>query len=148
MQHELLDRRRVYQILHDNGIRTPRHVVLNAEERSAETVRQCDDWIEINGIRFNKPVVEKPVDSGVCRSHSLQIDTQAHARYRKYHVQRGPQHSHLLPVECRRWSQETFQKVSHRLFSFQTIAQMKEKKKRKKERKKEKVILLCETYIT
>ena len=61
MQHELLDRRRVYQILQEHGVSTPRHVVLNDEERSPETVREHEDWVEIKGVRFNKPVVEKPV---------------------------------------------------------------------------------------
>ena len=70
MQHKLLDRRCVYQILGEHGIRTPRHMILNAEERTSGSVRENDDWVEINGLRFNKPVVEKPSDS---EDHDIRI---------------------------------------------------------------------------
>ena len=63
MQHNLLDRRKVYKILKANGVSTPRHVVLNEEDRNEETLRESDDWIEVHGVKFNKPVGEKPVDA-------------------------------------------------------------------------------------
>lgn len=57
-----MDRRRVYAILQEVGINVPRHVILNEEDRAIPgAVIECDDWIEVKGQRFNKPVVEKPV---------------------------------------------------------------------------------------
>ena len=70
MQHNLLDRRKVYKILKANGVSTPRHVVLNEEDRNEETLRESDDWIEVHGVKFNKPVVEKPVDA---EDHNIYI---------------------------------------------------------------------------
>ena len=70
MQHQLLDRRRIYQILAENGIRTPRHVILNESDRSPDTVKESDDWVEIMGVRFNKPIVEKPIDA---EDHNIYI---------------------------------------------------------------------------
>jgi hypothetical protein len=48
-------------LVQENGISTPRHVFLNDEERGAGVVVENDDWVEIKGVRFNKPIVEKPV---------------------------------------------------------------------------------------
>ena len=70
MQHNLLDRRKVYKILRENGVNTPRHVVMNEEDRNPETLRESDDWIEVHGVKFNKPVVEKPVDA---EDHNIYI---------------------------------------------------------------------------
>jgi inositol hexakisphosphate/diphosphoinositol-pentakisphosphate kinase len=72
MQHQLMDRRRVYSILKEAGINTPRHVVLNEEDRTTHPgcIRESDDWVEIHGVRFNKPVVEKPVNA---EDHNIYI---------------------------------------------------------------------------
>jgi len=70
MQFQLLDRRRIYEILAENGIRTPRHVILNEKDRNSKTVIESDDWVEILGVRFNKPIVEKPVDA---EDHNIYI---------------------------------------------------------------------------
>lgn len=63
MQRELLDRRSVYRILQQHNISTPRHIILDESERADNVVVENDDWIEIKGIRFTKPVVEKPVNA-------------------------------------------------------------------------------------
>jgi inositol-hexakisphosphate/diphosphoinositol-pentakisphosphate 1-kinase len=68
---QLMDRRRVYAILQGVGINVPRHVVLNEEDRCLpDALRECDDWIEVKGVRFNKPIVEKPVDA---ENHNIYI---------------------------------------------------------------------------
>jgi inositol-hexakisphosphate/diphosphoinositol-pentakisphosphate 1-kinase len=70
MQRELYDRRRVYQILAKHNISTPRHIILEEKERAENVVVENDDWIEIKGIRFTKPVVEKPIDA---EDHNIYI---------------------------------------------------------------------------
>ena len=40
------------------------------EDRNEETLIEGDDWIEVHGVKFNKPVVEKPVDA---EDHNIYI---------------------------------------------------------------------------
>ncbi|KJE96389.1 histidine acid phosphatase domain containing 2A [Capsaspora owczarzaki ATCC 30864] len=64
----LLDRRSVYETLIDNGIPVPRHAVLE-QDKIEEELDEHEDYIEIRGMRFNKPFVEKPVsgeDHNIC----------------------------------------------------------------------------------
>jgi len=72
MQKDLLDRRRIYQILREHNISTPRHIILNDSERinNPNIIIENEDYIEIKGIRFNKPVVEKPIDA---EDHNIYI---------------------------------------------------------------------------
>lgn len=83
MQDIMKDRRRVYDLLADMGIDTPRHVFVNRDGYQSNRKRQhenedegeeadttnepamieCDDHIEVHGVVINKPFVEKPVDA-------------------------------------------------------------------------------------
>lgn len=68
LQDELLDRRKVYEILVDNGVSVPRYAVLE-EDNIEQDLVEHEDYIEIRGMRFNKPFVEKPVsgeDHNIC----------------------------------------------------------------------------------
>jgi inositol hexakisphosphate/diphosphoinositol-pentakisphosphate kinase len=56
------------QLLEANGIETPKHVYLNRDEvndpdDTQNVVEEFDEYIVVNGVRMNKPVVEKPVDA-------------------------------------------------------------------------------------
>eukprot|EP00775_Hariotina_reticulata_P005842 gene5842-6083_t len=91
MQDALLDRRRVYKILMDNNIPVPRHILVNREpsvtDGAVAAVSSSDpaaavnggggpfalwlpdppgfvegeDYVELDGLRIDKPFVEKPV---------------------------------------------------------------------------------------
>ena len=74
MQECLQDRRMVYDLLEASGIDVPRHVFLSQDgykstgsgdgNKKGETiVKEFDDHIEVNGVRIDKPFVEKPVDA-------------------------------------------------------------------------------------
>lgn len=56
-------RRRVYELLQQQGIDLPRYAVLDRDSGNPEDARleEFDDYIEVNGKVFNKPFVEKPV---------------------------------------------------------------------------------------
>ena len=72
-QDILGDRRRVYQMLIDQGINVPRHVVLNRddpEQEASNVVEEFDEYIVVNGVQINKPLVEKPVDA---EDHAIYI---------------------------------------------------------------------------
>ncbi|XP_071090250.1 inositol hexakisphosphate and diphosphoinositol-pentakisphosphate kinase 2-like isoform X6 [Haliotis cracherodii] len=70
-QYCLRDRRQVYQILVHEGIAHPRYAVLNRnEEKAISQYVQTEDSIEIDGVLFPKPFVEKPVDA---EDHNIHI---------------------------------------------------------------------------
>ncbi|XP_046549232.1 inositol hexakisphosphate and diphosphoinositol-pentakisphosphate kinase 2-like isoform X7 [Haliotis rubra] len=70
-QYCLRDRRQVYQILVQEGIAHPRYAVLNRnEEKAISKYVQTEDSIEIDGVLFPKPFVEKPVDA---EDHNIHI---------------------------------------------------------------------------
>jgi len=72
MQHTLLDRRKVYDLMEEHGIRIPRHVYVSRDGYvskfsgagiKVEELEEFDDSICVNGVTINKPFVEKPVDA-------------------------------------------------------------------------------------
>ena len=68
MDATLKDRRKVYELLQKQGIDVPFHVILNRDvdaEGNAEgnIVEEFDEYIVVNGVTVNKPLVEKPVDA-------------------------------------------------------------------------------------
>ncbi|XP_013386864.1 inositol hexakisphosphate and diphosphoinositol-pentakisphosphate kinase 2 isoform X1 [Lingula anatina] len=65
MQYDIQDRRAVHELLSIEGIPQPRYAVL---DRDCGDPKKClliegDDQIEVNGIVFQKPFVEKPVSA-------------------------------------------------------------------------------------
>ena len=70
-QRALLDRRNVYRLLVENGISVPRHVVVSRDgDGEDSSLEEHDDYIVANGVRINKPFVEKPADSN---DHNIHI---------------------------------------------------------------------------
>ncbi|XP_077483139.1 inositol hexakisphosphate and diphosphoinositol-pentakisphosphate kinase isoform X13 [Amblyomma americanum] len=72
MQYDIQDRRKVYSILEDAGIELPRYAVLDresADEKQRELV-EGEDHVEVNGVTFNKPFVEKPISA---EDHNIYI---------------------------------------------------------------------------
>lgn len=92
MQYDIQDRRRVYAILEKEGIEIPRYAVLDRDspdpKRMPKTfllnrikniiflsnieheLIESEDHVEVNGIIFNKPFVEKPVSA---EDHNIYI---------------------------------------------------------------------------
>lgn len=71
MDATLKDRRKVYELLQANGIDVPVHVYCNREDQSAvNVVEEFDEYIVVNGVHINKPLVEKPVDA---EDHNIYI---------------------------------------------------------------------------
>ena len=64
-QDILLDRRRVYQRLAEAGIPVPHHIVvdrdgISGDQEDPEGFIEGEDFVELDGLRINKPFVEKP----------------------------------------------------------------------------------------
>ena len=62
-QFFIMDRREVYRILSEEGIDLPRYAILNRDKDEEEQFEEQDDHVVVNGVIFNKPFVEKPVDA-------------------------------------------------------------------------------------
>ncbi|XP_072020481.1 inositol hexakisphosphate and diphosphoinositol-pentakisphosphate kinase 2-like [Amphiura filiformis] len=62
-QYSLLDRRKVYKILSEEGIAVPRFTILDRDYTSEVYLQESDDSLEVNGMTFHKPFVEKPVSA-------------------------------------------------------------------------------------
>lgn len=74
-QHSILyvkDRRKVYKLLEENGISIPRYAVLDRDSPDPKhhELIESEDHVEVNGVVFNKPFVEKPVSA---EDHNIYI---------------------------------------------------------------------------
>lgn len=65
LQYEIQDRRKVYAILDREEIKIPRYAVLDRDSTDPKQheLVESEDHVEVNGIIFNKPFVEKPVSA-------------------------------------------------------------------------------------
>ena len=66
------DRRKVYGILRREGIALPRFAILDRDspDPAQHSLVESEDHVEVNGIVFNKPFVEKPVSA---EDHNIYI---------------------------------------------------------------------------
>ncbi|CAK8540600.1 unnamed protein product [Lathyrus sativus] len=71
-QHLLHDRRKVYERLEMFGIYVPRYALVNREVpyQQLDYFIEEEDFVEVHGMRFWKPFVEKPIDGD---NHSIMI---------------------------------------------------------------------------
>ena len=76
-QRWLRDRRKVFKVCQQNDIPVPVHLVVNRDgegpsewDQNADRLIEGDDYVEIDGVRIEKPFVEKPVDADVSCSWS------------------------------------------------------------------------------
>jgi len=71
MDAVLKDRRKVYELLMSQGIDVPFHVFCNRDDPNVENiVEEYDEYIIVNGVQINKPLVEKPIDA---EDHNIYI---------------------------------------------------------------------------
>lgn len=72
MHNVLVDRRKIYEILESLSIDVPKHVFVVRESGVEDTnvIEEHDDYIIVNGVRMDKPFVEKPFDA---ENHNIYI---------------------------------------------------------------------------
>jgi inositol-hexakisphosphate/diphosphoinositol-pentakisphosphate 1-kinase len=68
----LHDRRRVYEMLESQKIDVPPHVYCERDVpgQAEPVIEEYDEYIVVNGVTINKPLVEKPVDA---EDHNIYI---------------------------------------------------------------------------
>ncbi|XP_064211956.1 inositol hexakisphosphate and diphosphoinositol-pentakisphosphate kinase 2 isoform X13 [Tribolium castaneum] len=104
MQYDIQDRRKVYAILQNEGIEIPRYAVLDRDSSDPKhhELVESEDHVEVNGVVFNKPFVEKPVSA---EDHNIYIyyptsaggGSQRLFRKRLYYSQIGSRSSVYSP---------------------------------------------------
>ena len=66
-QWDLQDRQKVYKILGQHNIQTPRHTVCDRRATAGQVdevlIEESFDSVDINGTVINKPFVEKPISA-------------------------------------------------------------------------------------
>lgn len=51
-------------MLEENNIAVPRHVIVDRDTAGVEhIIEEYDEYIVLNGVQLNKPLVEKPVNA-------------------------------------------------------------------------------------
>ncbi|KAK9823756.1 hypothetical protein WJX72_005206 [[Myrmecia] bisecta] len=75
MQDILLDRRKVYAKLAESGIPVPLHIVIDRDnlpegQPDPPGFVETEDYVEMNGVKVNKPFVEKPASG---EDHNIYI---------------------------------------------------------------------------
>eukprot|EP00731_Ephydatia_muelleri_P011799 Em0006g693a len=59
-----MDRRKVYEILTHHGVEVPKYAVAtHTKDGNIFNFSEVDDTVEVNGVVFHKPFVEKPVSA-------------------------------------------------------------------------------------
>ncbi|XP_068895577.1 inositol hexakisphosphate and diphosphoinositol-pentakisphosphate kinase 2 isoform X12 [Tenebrio molitor] len=104
MQYDIQDRRKVYATLENEGIEIPRYAVLDRDSSDPKhhELVESEDHVEVNGVVFNKPFVEKPVSA---EDHNIYIyyptsaggGSQRLFRKRLYYSQIGSRSSVYSP---------------------------------------------------
>ena len=94
------DRVRVYQILNDHGIETPRYIVCDRSDlNNLPEFEEFDDYLEINGETFHKPFVEKPVSAENHRTFFALLNTNIfYGIHAKSHISNFGKPIHCSPV--------------------------------------------------
>nr|CCA18114.1 PREDICTED: inositol hexakisphosphate and diphosphoinositolpentakisphosphate kinase 2like isoform 4 putative [Albugo laibachii Nc14] len=101
MQREMFDRRKVYAILSRHGIPVPRHAIVNRDIVGKEDIiEEEENYVIVNGVRIDKPLVEKPVDA---EDHNIHIyyPTSAGGGSKKLFRKIGDRSSEFYPNENR-----------------------------------------------
>jgi len=62
-QQALTNRFSVYRMLQQYDLPTPKFVIVDREKNPGAVVFECPEYIEYEGVRINKPCVEKPKDA-------------------------------------------------------------------------------------
>ena len=62
-QFDIQSRIKVYKILEEAGLEIPRYAILDRTDPDKSSLVEQDDLVEVNGVVFNKPFVEKPVSA-------------------------------------------------------------------------------------